>query len=281
MFKKLKKWAFIIKTKVNHNRTINSINKNSYNDDIIKLIRAFEHQIKNTYSDDEREALEKINSLREHLLTNQKTIKYREIGGAKDQGSLRNEIETNLGSICRKAASPKKWCEFQFSLIRQLKPIKCLELGTNLGISGSYILSALELNKSGFLVTLEGNSQFAKIAATNMHNLNFKSFEVVDGLFIDTLPAIFDKHKTFDYVFIDGHHDRYATIEYFQLIKPHLSKNAVVIFDDINWSTGMQEAWSEIISDPGVSQVIDFYKSGIIFYNSQNKGKALKHNLIL
>ena len=54
------------------------------------------------------------------------------------------------------------------------------------------------------------------------------------------------KIKPIDYAFIDGHHDEKATISYFEKVMPHLSKNAILVFDDISWSDGMRRAWKHI-----------------------------------
>ena len=59
------------------------------------------------------------------------------------------------------------------------------------------------------------------------------------------------KNGPFGLAFIDGHHDGDATIDYFNQIKPTLTKNAVVMFDDIDLYTDMARAWSEIQRDPG------------------------------
>lgn len=38
-----------------------------------------------------------------------------------------------------------------------------------------------------------------------------------------------------DLAYIDGDHEKVATIRYFERIKPHLNPDAVVIFGDISW----------------------------------------------
>ena len=43
---------------------------------------------------------------------------------------------------------------------------------------------------------------------------------------------------------IDGHHDEQATIAYFEKFIPYLSKNSIIVFDDISWSDGMRHAWN-------------------------------------
>jgi predicted O-methyltransferase YrrM len=136
-------------------------------------------------------------------------------------------------------------------LIRTQKPAKALELGSCVGISGSYIASALAANGQGHLWTIEGSPGIAKLSKQTFEQLSLQQWATsVVGPFNQTLVRTL-KNGLFGFAFIDGHHDGDATIDYFDQIKPMLTKDAVVIFDDIDWSTDMARAWSEIQRDPG------------------------------
>lgn len=260
--------------------TISQIKKHQ-NKTVRTIATVYESQIFGTFGSDESFAIEKVNQLRESLLFSGDMLSFKKIGGLKDEENPENDINLTVGEICQTAATPEKWGTFQFRLIRKLKPHNCLEMGTNLGISGSYILSAQALNDSGFFVTLEGNEQLAEIAAANFKKLQFVKYEIITGLFQDTLPGVLEKHKTFDYVFIDGHHDKEATIKYFQLIRPHLTEDSVVVFDDINWSEGMREAWAVISQEKGIVATFDYYKLGIIVFNASGMEHVSRFNLVL
>ncbi|WP_141071074.1 class I SAM-dependent methyltransferase, partial [Campylobacter fetus] len=49
-----------------------------------------------------------------------------------------------------------------------------------------------------------------------------------------------------DFAFIDGHHDKNATIRYFEQILPFMNQGSVVAFDDINYNQNMTNAWNMI-----------------------------------
>jgi len=66
-----------------------------------------------------------------------------------------------------------------------------------------------------------------------------------------------------DYVFIDGHHNEQATINYFELLLPHLSPGATVVFDDISWSKGMKRSWEKICRHSAVAFAVDLKMLGI------------------
>ena len=278
--KKAKKWYWYLVTRIQRKQNIARL-KNSDYLPANKIGKDYEAQLKGTFDEEEKDEIEKIDRLRYDLLSSNEKIIIKEIGGLKDETDQKEEAYIAIKDICKNAASPKKWAEFQFRLIRSFRPSHCLELGTNLGVSGCYSLSALKLNEQGSLVTLEGNPQLSELAAKNFEELNLKRFEIAVGLFNETLGDVLNKYKTFDYAFIDGHHDMEATILYFDMIKPYLASNAIVIFDDINWSNGMQKAWQTISMDKKITAVFDFYKLGIIVYNAKVEKSKIQYRLSL
>jgi predicted O-methyltransferase YrrM len=129
-----------------------------------------------------------------------------------------------------------------------------LELGTCVGISGSYLATALKHNGQGGLWTIEGSPKIADIALETLSNLGLLRFAtVIRGPFLETLSHVLSDHK-FDFVFIDGHHEGSATIDYFNQIKLRLRRGAIVLFDDIEWSADMSDAWRTIRSDAALTE---------------------------
>jgi predicted O-methyltransferase YrrM len=66
-----------------------------------------------------------------------------------------------------------------------------------------------------------------------------------------------DEVTPLDYAFIDGHHVESATLDYMEQMVPRLSPEAVLVFDDIDWSDGMRRAWSKIAADPRFAMTLD------------------------
>lgn len=62
-----------------------------------------------------------------------------------------------------------------------------------------------------------------------------------------------------DWVFFDGNHKKEPTIRYFHQCLEKASEKALFIFDDINWSAEMQEAWDEIKQHAKVYITIDLF----------------------
>lgn len=150
-------------------------------------------------------------------------------------------------------------------LVRELRPRHALELGTNVGISSSYIASAMQLNGEGSLVTMEGSPLRARIADGVHSNLGLR-VEKVLGLFTETLVPYVERCESLDFVFIDGHHQYQPTLDYFGAVERKLVDGALVLFDDIRWSEGMLRAWIELARDPRFRVVVDLDRYGVCVF---------------
>lgn len=239
------------------------------------------------WTNEEKRELDLIENLRNELENCAEPIIVTDYGaGNPTSGKTIEEMDSGSDStrvirdICKIAASPSKWGNLMFSIIRNYQPSRCLELGTSLGISGSYQLAAMKINKKGELITIEGAGQVAKKAVENFQKLEYQNYSVEVGKFSDVLPKLLSKNRLFDLVFIDGHHDKKATAQYFEQLYPFLSNNAIVIFDDIDWSEGMRKFWTEIYTDNKISCSIDLNKWGLCIINkSEKKSKKRHYNL--
>jgi predicted O-methyltransferase YrrM len=187
--------------------------------------------------------------------------------GAGYPGSQYNEDQQRRGVVTtisvRELASFSNtavWAEVLYHLTRVLRPEKVLEMGTCVGISGSYIAAALQFNNRGRLWTIEGSPATAVLAQETFQMLGLGPRVIsLVGPFHDTLNPCLKEQRPFDLIFVDGHHDGKATVSYFRQLKLHLSSGAIIVFDDIDWSSGMSQAWSEISADPSVR---DFVRIG-------------------
>src|SRR5438309_8315224 len=119
---------------------------------------------------------------------------------------------------------------------------------------------------------MEGSPEVAEIAKNNFNSLEIKNVSVVVGRFQDNLDTLLEEGN-YDYAFIDGHHDRDATILYFNRIYHGFSPQGLIVFDDIKWSDGMIEAWNSIIADKRITVSIDLGPIGICVINKNSKEK--------
>jgi predicted O-methyltransferase YrrM len=144
-------------------------------------------------------------------------------------------------------------------LVRESGVTRILELGACAGISALYMAQAANVQS---IVTVEGSPELAALTAESLKSIG--AAQVVNAQFTDAIELLQNEQApAFDFVFIDGHHERLATIYYFDKVFPLLSPGAHVVFDDIRWSDDMFSAWRVLSSDCRFSHAIDFGSLGI------------------
>lgn len=166
--------------------------------------------------------------------------------------------------ICRWTCIPPVWGRFLTRLVRELAPVHCLELGTGLGLSGAYQASALELNGTGTLVTVDVH-EAARIAERGFAALGLDDrVELRLGLIEDALPKLVEGTAPIEYAFLDAEHSERATILHFDALLPHLADGAVVVLDDITQTPEMRRAWRTIAARERISLALGLRRVGVI-----------------
>lgn len=225
---------------------------------------------KGTLVGEDRDWSERIEAMREALLADEREIVVMDYGAGSSGANLTEDEmargarkQRTIAQACA-VSKPRRWALLLFHLARHLRPNVCIELGTCVGMSAAYQAAALQLNGRGRLITLEGAPELADLASSNLQQLGLSNARVVTGRFQDTLAGVLAEEAPVDMVFIDGHHDEEATLRYFQQVRPHLSTpGALVIFDDINWSSGMRRAWDAVAGDAGVQHALSLGTVGL------------------
>jgi predicted O-methyltransferase YrrM len=184
-----------------------------------------------------------------------------------------------LGDTCSRRSKKRSWGTFLLALARTLAPERALELGTGLGISTAYLGAGLQLTGGGEAVTIEGAPALAERSARNLHAIGLHNTEVVPGMFAATLDDVLERIGPLGLAFIDGHHQEEPTLRYFDQISAHLNDPAVVVFDDIRWSEGMERAWSAILADRRVVVAIDLESVGVCVVGRSSESRARHYRL--
>jgi len=208
-------------------------------------------------SNAEREWVRKIEQLRSSLVSSQTVVR------PADYGTGPARAIRTVGQICRSSAVSPIWGLFLFNLVRRFRPASCIELGTSLGISASFLGAACELNGHGQVTTLEGDPALVSLAEQNFAALGLSRLSVVQGSFEETLPSVLNRSTSVDFAYIDGNHDEEATKEYFNEIRTRLSAGGLIVFDDILWSRGMYRAWKDISRNPSPSWAMSLGRMGV------------------
>ena len=212
-----------------------------------------------------------IENLRRRLNKNNNYIKITDFGA----GSLINaKKERKIRDIAKNSAKSKKYGNLIYRIVKYFKPKNIFELGTSFGISTLYLSSA---NPDSNIKTFEGCNESAKIASENFKFLKTNNIEIIRGDFKDTFKKEISSFEKFDFVFVDGNHQEQATKEHFDIITNHSHNKTIIIFDDIHWSSGMENAWKYITNSNKASLTIDLFFIGIVFLDP----KLSKENYII
>ena len=221
----------------------------------------------------EKNSILQIERRRKELLNSKKTFEFIDFGtGFKGDGGATVKVEKPVSSAASWSRSPF-WSLFLFHLVRRLNPKVCLEMGSCVGISGSYMASALSLNeRDGVLTTLEGCEDLALITSQTFERLKLNNAKVVSGTFDKTLDQALSGQGPFDFAYVDGNHSYEATVNYHKKLKAQANGQPLtLVFDDIHWSAGMKKAWSEIYNDQDVKISLDLRGFGLCFINFKEK----------
>ncbi|WP_291108348.1 O-methyltransferase [Flavobacterium sp. UBA6195] len=210
---------------------------------------------------------EVLKSYRKSLLENKNTIEVTDFGaGSRVFKSNTREIS----KIAQTAGITPKNAEFLFRIVRYFQPKSILEIGTSLGLA----TSALSLgNKNSDIITLEGCPNTQKQAQIQLQgqNSNFQNVEFVNTEFSSYFKTLNLSPITHHLIYFDGNHSKKATLDYFEALLPTISNDSVWIFDDIHWSSDMEEAWEIIKNHPKVSVTIDTFQWGIVFFRAEQE----------
>ena len=152
----------------------------------------------------------------------------------------------NLGSDCGSFKSIQGKDGILYMLIRKYQPDICIETGISSGFSTYYILSALERNGKGNLISIDIIDEVAIcqkkflagwLVPENLKNRWKKVIESSDTA-LHSVPGKIDF-----FVHDSLHSANYMLNEYSWALR-HLNKNGVLASDDIDWNN----AWKKFLN---------------------------------
>jgi predicted O-methyltransferase YrrM len=203
-----------------------------------------------------------LKNYRKVLLKDSDTIEVEDFGaGSKVFKSNMRAIN----QIARNAGISKKRAELLFRITNYFKPENILEIGTSLGLA----TSALSLgNPKAKITTLEGCANTSGVAKRQFEEFGLDVDFVVSefSIYLNNQQPTTNNRQL---IYFDGNHSKKATLAYFELLLPTITNETVWIFDDIHWSTEMQEAWKIIKDHPRVTITIDTFQWGLVFFRRE------------
>jgi predicted O-methyltransferase YrrM len=217
-------------------------------------------------NENDKKNLALVASLRSEGMRNDSAIEFLDFGAGNPEDK-RSEEEMAKGKKAETTVAKlssiglkNEWSEWIYEFIKEQKPKTVLELGTCCGFSAITMGLA---NADTKVYTIEGAKEIAAIAASNIEKAGCSNVMQVVGRFCDVLDETLARISPIEFAFIDGHHDKDATLKYFRQIRPFMAKGSVMAFDDISWSDGMKEAWALVVSEAGVDKCEHLGKIGL------------------
>ncbi|MDA3954030.1 MAG: class I SAM-dependent methyltransferase [Bacteroidales bacterium] len=210
----------------------------------------------------EHKNLIEVINIHNKYLKSKRYIEFKDIGAGTNYYKSK---KLKLGKIVKRSSIDKKHGKLIYNLIKYYDPSNILEIGTSVGISSAYIAQAAP--QSSF-ISIEGVEEKIQIAKEISLKLNQKT-EFIHGNFDNTLNSVLEKYEKFDLVFFDGNHTKQSTLNYFNSSLEKSHNESIFIFDDIHWSTDMEEAWEIIKINKKVKVSIDIFRMGLIFFKKK------------
>ena len=218
--------------------------------------------VKNVLNDNSSyPAYQAIERKRKSLLKDSSVIEVEDFGAGS------SVIKTNkrvVSAIAASSLKPKKYAQLLYRMVKYYQPVTILELGTSFGITTAYLASANETSK---VFTCEGSAAIASIAKQNFEALQLNNVQLTEGDFAEILSPLLSNLNKVTFAFVDGNHRKEPTVEYFNQLLNHSTPVTILVFDDIHWSAGMEEAWVSIKEHPAVTLTIDLFFVSIVFLN--------------
>jgi predicted O-methyltransferase YrrM len=222
---------------------------------VIKLTNEFLLDIKNV-----QKTLTPVESLRKVLLGDKTLININDPG----TGVVKHNT---IACICKRASGSARKLRILHQLVKFIQPEVAIELGTSLGLSSASIALAMP-DKT--VITVEGEKSIAQKANENFARLGLKNIRLISQKFDEVLPALVEELKMPFFIYVDGNHTYEATIKYFDLFSQNLDEHSMLVFDDIRWSKGMEDAWDYICNHSRSTICIDFYDIGVVIFQKES-----------
>ncbi len=186
----------------------------------------------------------------------------------EDHGAGSKVFKTNkrkVTDILKHNCSTVKDSQLLYRLCAYFEVNDVLELGTSLGIATQAMAVA---RPQAQITSVEGSPEVYKFAKQQLQKSNIQNVELVCSTFKAFLSQSRNQ-KSYDLIYIDGHHDGESTISYFESILDQVHNDSVVVFDDIYWSVDMTRAWNKICKHSKVTASVDCFDFGLVFFRKE------------
>lgn len=207
---------------------------------------------------------------------NNNTFLHIEDHGAGSRVFKSNDREVR--KILQHNSSSIKMSKLLYRVARYFEVERVLELGTSLGVATHAFSIA---NETIQVTSVEASKEIADFTCKNLQSHGVENVDIVKGNFSKYLNGKLTKKPsaTYDLIYMDGHHDGKATLEYFEQLLPYSHADTVIVLDDIYWSKDMFAAWQKLTNHHRVTASVDIFDLGFLFLRKEQR-QQLFHILV-
>lgn len=151
-------------------------------------------------------------------------------------------------------------------IIQTFKVETVLELGTSVGVGTMFLASSI----NGSVTTIDCNKPVLDFAQKKIYQAGVGNVFFV----CDKIDSFLSRNtEKFDLIYIDGDHTADSMRRQYEYLLKSVNERYIIIFDDINYSKEMSDAWKFISKTSADSLVLNLFRWGMIFH-----GYDLPHN---
>ncbi len=204
-----------------------------------------------------------IENYRKALLKDERIITVEDFGAGS---TLTEGTKRRVSDIARHSLKRRKYARLLHRIASYYQCRNIVEMGTSLGTTTAYIAASPVVPQ---VITMEGATAIAGIANKFFVENKFNNIRLIEGDFAQTIPQVLQSVNQIDMLFVDGNHRKEPTLAYFEAFLKNATDYSIFIFDDIHWSTGMEQAWKHIQDHEAVTMTIDLFFIGIVLFRKE------------
>jgi len=161
----------------------------------------------------------------------------------------------------------KNYGALLFRLINFFKCRSVLQIGSSTGVMSLYL--ALPLRNSCNCYVLEERTGLLDFVRVFAENHSLKNLHWMEGVYAENLRRLKTKIASCDFIFINAMGDAEKTNEAIHLAETLVSRNTVMVIDNIQRDKSMKKLWQKFKSREDVGLTIDLLSLGLVFFNTQ------------
>ncbi|MEC7405500.1 MAG: class I SAM-dependent methyltransferase [Bacteroidota bacterium] len=168
----------------------------------------------------------------------------------------------------KNAASTKLEVQRLHNLVSFCKARNILELGGHFG-RGTFAMGSA-LNQEGKNITsIEGCPKTIEVAKVYLNEGGLCNYAILEGSFTSVLKDLSKTKKTYDLIYIDGHHTAEALLDLIPMCQSLLNEKGVIAVDDIFWNYAVHKAWRKSIERTKPWASFEFLNFGYMFFDTK------------